>query len=590
MSRSSRSRLIDAIQGLVDLEYQAALAVARAQFDAKFLFLGGAIQRIREIRGFVLHVDHRAVHLFHQFAPPLPQDLAEVIQLRRAHVLLVRRRFVGRDFPRRCRHGAHRGSFRVSPAPAGLLLCSGIAVHSSYATGAPAKGVSSSGRVSYQNEHGLTMGESSANGFPTSSDAAGRTLAARVADIAPFQVAQVFERARQLERAGRRIVHWELGEPDFPSAPTVVAAGKAALDAGHTGYTETLGLPLLRQAIAERYPAKVDAGRVAVTTGASAALNLLAQTLIDPGDDVLLADPGYPCNQGFVRAAGGVPKRVPVDAGTAFRLTLPALRAAWTPRTKVVLLASPANPTGALLAANEIRAIVEFAAAAGAVVVMDEIYQGLVYDERDPDPFARTAVGLDDRVFVVNSFSKYFGMTGWRLGWLVAPPWAMDAIDRCAQNLYLAPPRSRSTRRWPPSSRRRWRYTRRAAGCWPVAGTSSWAAWTRLLCPWRTAHKARSTFTRTSPPPACRCKPSAAGCSKSSGVAAAPGTDFGSHRAEAHVRFAFTVGRSRYSARPRTSRRRLSSDDRQAAVERGQALGPAARVPPLGVPSRRQGG
>ena len=385
------------------------------------------------------------------------------------------------------------------------------------------------------------MGESSANGSPTSADAAGGALAARVADIAPFQVARVFERARQLERAGRRIVHWELGEPDFPSAPTVVAAGKAALDAGHTGYTETLGLPLLRQAIAERYPAAVDAGRVAVTTGASAALNLLAQTLIDPGDDVLLADPGYPCNQGFVRAAGGVPKRVPVDARSAFRLTLPALRAAWTPRTKVVLLASPANPTGALLAANEIRAIVEFAAAAGAVVVMDEIYQGLVYDERDPDPFARTALGLDDRVFVVNSFSKYFGMTGWRLGWLVAPPWAMDAIDRCAQNLYLAPPtvsqHAALAALEPPAlavheARRQVLARRRDIF---LRGMDA------LALP--VAHRPQGAFYIYADISATGL-PAQAFCGRlleEFGVAAAPGTDFGSHRAEAHVRFAFTV-------------------------------------------------
>ena len=368
-------------------------------------------------------------------------------------------------------------------------------------------------------------------------------LAARVARIQPFRIARVFERARELERLGRRIVHLELGESDLPSAPSIVAAGVAALQAGHTGYTQTLGLPVLRAALARRYPAAVDAQRVAVTTGASAALNLLAQTLIDPGDDVLLADPGYPCNEAFVWAAGGVPRRVPVDARCGFQLTRRALQAAWTARTKMVLLASPANPTGAVLPASELGAIVALASDAGAVVVLDEIYAGLVYDDHDAgaDPFAATGLAADDRLFVVNSFSKYFGMTGWRLGWLVAPLWAMDAIDRTAQNLYLAPPtlaqHAALAALAPPAmavhEQRRRMFARRRDKL--LAGLAS------IGLP--VAHRPQGAFYVYADIGAAGV-PAQTFCAdllERFGVAAAPGQDFGEHRAEAHVRFSFAV-------------------------------------------------
>ena len=247
-------------------------------------------------------------------------------------------------------------------------------------------------------------------------------LARRVGGIAPFRVVQILERARELERTGRDIVHFEVGEPDFPTAPTVVAAGIEALSTGRTGYTQALGLPALRAAIARRYG--VEADRVAVTTGASGALNLLAQVLIDPGDEVLVADPGYPCNDVFIQAAGGVARRVPVSASTRFQLDREALEDAWTPRTAGVLLGSPANPTGSVLRRADLEAMRDFVGDRGFVIV-DEIYNGLVYDAQDDpagaDLLLESALTVDDGIFVVNSFSKYFGMTGWRLGWLVAP-------------------------------------------------------------------------------------------------------------------------------------------------------------------------
>lgn len=368
-----------------------------------------------------------------------------------------------------------------------------------------------------------------------------RALARRVARITPFQVVRVFERARALERAGREIVHLEVGEPDFSSAPSVIEAGVAALHAGCTGYTETLGLPALRQAIAMRYPASVDAGRVAVTTGASAALNLLAQTLIDPGQEVLLPDPGYPCNEVFVRAAGGVPRAVPVDATSGFQLTPRLVEAAWGERTAAVLLASPANPTGAMLAAADIETIVKFATRAGGVVIVDEIYQGLVYDHGPAESGVRSALAQDDRVFVVNSFSKYFGMTGWRVGWLVAPRWAMEGVARCAENLYLAPPTvsqhaalaALRPEAMAEHERRRRVFARRRDLF--LAGLES------LGVP--VAHRPQGAFyvyadiSRTGLGAERFCER----LLEDFGVAATPGTDFGAYRADQHVRFAFTV-------------------------------------------------
>ena len=360
-------------------------------------------------------------------------------------------------------------------------------------------------------------------------------LADRVASIAPFQVVRIFERARQIEQAGRHVVHFEVGESDFASAPPIVAAGIQALADGHTGYTEGLGMPALRRAIAARYP-NVDAGRVAVTTGASGALNVLAQVLVNPGQEVLLPDPGYPCNAVFVEAAGGVARPLPLDASTGFQPTAAMVAEAWGPNTAGVLLGSPANPTGSVLATNELAAICAVVAGRGFVVV-DEIYHGLVYG----DAAAHTAVAVHDDVFVVNSFSKYFGMTGWRLGWLVAPAWAMDAIDRAAQNLYLAPPtvaqHAGLTALGPEAlavhEQRRLAFERRRDAL--VAGLA------KLGLP--PAHLPQGAFYVYVDVAATGLS-STVFCDRlleEHGVAATPGADFGRYRADRHVRFAFTV-------------------------------------------------
>jgi len=253
---------------------------------------------------------------------------------------------------------------------------------------------------------------------------------------------EVLKRARELEREGRRVIHFEVGEPDFPTASVIVEAAKRALDSGHTGYTEALGIPELRNAIAEDYRLRfgidIDSRRIAVTSGASGALNLIFAVLLNPGDKVLMSDPGYPCNEAFVRVVGGEPIRMPVDAHMGYQPTVEIVNECWTEDTVGVLIATPSNPTGALIQKQQFEAINDFVAEREAFVLVDEIYQGLVY-EPGFDEVATSCLAIDPELIVVNSFSKYFGMTGWRLGWCVVPDSLVEALERAAQNLYIAP-------------------------------------------------------------------------------------------------------------------------------------------------------
>ncbi|MEQ1592354.1 MAG: pyridoxal phosphate-dependent aminotransferase [Thiobacillaceae bacterium] len=260
--------------------------------------------------------------------------------------------------------------------------------------------------------------------------------AARMDDIAPFHVMAILARAQALEAAGRDIVHLEIGEPDFATPAPIVEAGIAALRAGHTHYTGALGLPALRCAIAgfydARWQATVEPSRIVVTPGASGALLLALGLLVGPGDEVLMADPGYPCNRHFAQFCDARAITVPVDADSGFQLTLEQIERHATPATRAVLIASPSNPTGTCIAPDELARIHAWCAAHGVALIVDEIYLALTYDGAE-----HSAARWDD-VFVVNSFSKYFLMTGWRLGWLVAPAWALPGLERLAQNLFLA--------------------------------------------------------------------------------------------------------------------------------------------------------
>ncbi len=258
-------------------------------------------------------------------------------------------------------------------------------------------------------------------------------------DIAPFYVMELLARAKALEAQGRSIVHMEVGEPDFPTPRPIIEAGIQALDQGLTHYTAAAGLPQLREAIAgfygRRYGVNVNPGRIIVTPGASGALQLAMETLVDPGSEVILADPGYPCNRHFVRLAEGRVVDVPVTAETAYQLTADLVRRFGSSHTRAVMLGSPSNPTGTLVDPTSLRDLHRASAALGAHLLVDEIYHGLVYGDD-----AATALSIADDVLVVNSFSKYFGMTGWRLGWIVAPEALVPELDKLAQNIFLAAP------------------------------------------------------------------------------------------------------------------------------------------------------
>lgn len=249
----------------------------------------------------------------------------------------------------------------------------------------------------------------------------------------------VLSRAHALEAAGRRVVHMEIGEPDFTAPEPVVEAGVRALRDGRTAYTATLGLPALREAIAahywEKFGAKVQASRIAITAGASGGLLTVAALYVDAGDEILVPDPGYPGYRHFVRAFEGLARPLAVGAREGFQPTLDMVRAAWGPRTKGLLLGSPSNPTGTLIDRDELRRIAGFIAERGGVLLVDEIYQGLVYGA---EPW--TALDFPGEVVLVNSFSKYFCMTGWRLGWVVLPQTAVRGFEKLGQHLFISAP------------------------------------------------------------------------------------------------------------------------------------------------------
>ena len=264
-------------------------------------------------------------------------------------------------------------------------------------------------------------------------------MARRAAEIEPFEVMDVLSRAQALERAGRRVVHMEIGEPDFTAPAPVVEAGIRAMRDGRTAYTATLGLASLREAIAAHYEkkfsVKVEPSRIAITAGASGGLLTVTALYVDAGDEILVPDPGYPGYRHFVRAFEGVAKVLPVSAESDFQPTLEMVRKAWGARTKGLLLGSPSNPTGTLISREELGKIAAFIAERRGVLLVDEIYQGLVYGF---EPW--TAFGLPGEVVLVNSFSKYFCMTGWRLGWVVLPHDALRGFEKLAQHLFISAP------------------------------------------------------------------------------------------------------------------------------------------------------
>ncbi len=371
-------------------------------------------------------------------------------------------------------------------------------------------------------------------------------LAARVAEIAPFHVMEVQTAARVLEAAGRTVIHMEIGEPDFPTPAPVLAEAQRAIAQGGIYYTSALGLPELREAIAahyaDHYGVAVDAERVVVTAGSSAALLLVSALLVNRDDRILLADPGYPCTRHFIRILEGEPIGIPVGPASNYQLTAELIEQHWSPATRGVgvIISSPSNPTGTSIQRDEMQRVVATVAQLGGRLIVDEIYLGLTYDHTP-----RSALELTDDAFVISSFSKYFNMTGWRLGWIVAPKHHVRDLEKLAQNLYISPPT--------PSQRA-------ALACFRPDTLA-------ILEERRQAFRARRDLLV----PALRelgfgipvtpdggffiyadcsrfCDDSERFCRdvlEGAGVAITPGIDFGRHRANAHVRFAYTIGQTK---------------------------------------------
>jgi aspartate/methionine/tyrosine aminotransferase len=362
----------------------------------------------------------------------------------------------------------------------------------------------------------------------------------RMSDIEPFRVVEVLTRAKELEAQGRSIMHLEAGEPDFDTAPPIVDAGIAALQAGQTHYTPACGIPELRQAISgfykDDYGLNISPQRIMITPGASGALMLVAALLTDPGDSMIMPDPGYPCNRQFIRLVEGFAQLLPVDAVQRYQLSADAVLAAWQPSTVGVVVASPANPTGEILTASELTELYRVVSSGGGTLIVDEIYHGLDYDEK-----ATSILSITAEAFVINSFSKYFGMTGWRLGWLVAPEEAVAEMEKLAQNLFISmstPAQYAALACFEPATRkildsRRDVFKQRRDYLLPALRDIG------FHIPNKPAgalylYADASKFTDD-------CQQFCIDMLENHGVALTPGVDFGSHRSNTHVRFAYTT-------------------------------------------------
>ena len=373
-------------------------------------------------------------------------------------------------------------------------------------------------------------------------------LAARMAHVQAFEAMEIQTLAREVAARGQDVIHLEIGEPDFTTPRPIVEAAQRALDAKPMFYTSALGLVELREAIArfyrERYRFEVPASRIIVTAGSSAALLLALGVLLDPDDEVLLTDPGYPCNRHFVRTLGGMPRLVRVGPESNYQMNAAIARANWTARTRIAMVATPSNPTGTMVTPEEIAALAALAREKGGTLLVDEIYHGLVYEQVGSRPLpgghARTALEAGEDVFVINSFSKYFQMTGWRLGWMVAPQNYVREIEKLAQNLFISPsalaqhaalacfePRTleiAEARRAELDARRRFLVSALETLGFSVPVVPQGAYYIYADCSRLTADSfefAREVLKQT-------------------GVAFTPGKDFGYHEPERHVRIAYT--------------------------------------------------
>ncbi|WP_461480752.1 pyridoxal phosphate-dependent aminotransferase [Porticoccus sp.] len=365
-------------------------------------------------------------------------------------------------------------------------------------------------------------------------------LANRTRNLTSFKVVDFLEAAQALEAQGRDIVHMEIGEPRYATAEPIVAAARRALADGRTAYTPSCGIPELRQAIAADYQRchglEIDPRRVIVTTGSSAALGMVCELLLNPGDGLLLADPGYPCNPNFVRRLDAEPQLVAVNVTDNYQLTAGLVARHWQANTVAAMVATPSNPTGAVIGRQQLAALHRAVSDQGGALIVDEIYHGLTYS----DEAATSVLSLTDDALVINSFSKYFGMTGWRLGWMVVPDAAVDTLAVMAQNFYIASPSIAQ-------------YAALAAFCPETiaileARRQDFRARRDYLVPalralgFVIARVPEGAFYLYADVSALTddCEAFCWWLLREHGIACTPGTDFGQHRARQHVRFAYT--------------------------------------------------
>ncbi|GAB6140456.1 pyridoxal phosphate-dependent aminotransferase [Methylosoma difficile] len=361
----------------------------------------------------------------------------------------------------------------------------------------------------------------------------------RIENISPFHVMAILERAGQLAAQGRDVIHMEIGEPDFPTPPTIIKAGIENLASGAVKYTPAAGLPALREKIADfyqkRYGVAVNRQNIFVTPGASGALLLALGVSLNPGEGVMMADPCYPCNSNFAKLFDGYAQGIAVDASSNYQLTAELIRQHWTTSTKGVLIASPSNPTGTVIDGGQLQQCLQSIADLGGCFYSDEIYHGLVYDQP-----AHSALQYSRKAFVINSFSKYFGMTGWRIGWLVVPDAYIEATEKLAQNIFIATATPSQyaalaafdadtlaeleNRRAEFAKRRDYLYQNLLNLGFSIANKPEGAFYLYANC---------ARFTDDS-------YQFALDLLEAEAVAITPGKDFGSHQAQHYVRFAYT--------------------------------------------------